>query len=140
MAATQRTQAQDSEVLLARLEGYLATLESGHPRRAVGVDVRRAHQMAAALRTLIADTAQSCAADRARVRAAVHCFISRGIIARAGGITGAVYGQARRSLLRGRPERRVVVRLAGAHDTVVDALLRELGRHDLIVPYEVRPG
>jgi hypothetical protein len=128
-------------VLLARLDGYLATLRAGHPLRAAGVDVPRAELVAAGLRTLVVDTAHACAADRARVRAAVHCFITRGVITR--GTSGRINARGRarlRVLTGGRPERRVIVRIADAQDTVVNALLCELGRADLVVPSEAAPA
>lgn len=135
MAASQRTLRRDTEVLLARIDGYLATLRSGHPLRASGVDVSRAERVADGLRTLVIDTAHASAADRARVRAAVHCFVTRGVITWVTSGRGSARGRARlRVLTGGRPERRVIVRIADAHNTVVNALLRELGRHDLVVP------
>lgn len=139
MAAGPRSLRHDSEVLLARLDGYLATLQSGHPLRASGIDISRAEQVAQGLRTLIVDTTHASAADRARVRAAVHCFVTRGVITRVSPGRITTRGHARlRVLTGGRSERRVVVRIANAQDTVVNALLRELGRPDLVVPPE--PG
>lgn len=124
-------------MLLARLDGYLVTLRTGHPFRSGGVDLVRAERVAAALRTLVVDTTHASAADRARVRAAVHCFVTRGVIARALPGRATARGRARlRVLTGGRPERRVIVRIAHAHDAVVNALLRELGRADLVVPAE----
>lgn len=132
---TQRTLRHDSELLLARLDSYLVTLRSGHPLRSVGVDLSRAERVASALRTLVVDTAHASAADRARVRAAVHCFVSRGIVARVSAGRAGSGGPTRLRLLgSARPERRIVVRVSVAHDLVVNALLRELGRHDLVVP------
>jgi hypothetical protein len=135
VSAVQRPVRRDSEVLLARLDAYLVTLRSGHPFRATGVDVPRAELVADGLRTLVLDTAHACAADRARVRAAVHCFVTHGVITRVTGGRANARGRARlRVLTGGRPERRVIVRIADATDTVVNALLRELGRADLVVP------
>ncbi|MBN1172572.1 MAG: hypothetical protein JXA67_10410 [Micromonosporaceae bacterium] len=138
MTTGQRPMRRDSEVLLARLDAYLATLRSGHPTRINnGVDVPRAERVADSLRTLIVETGHACAADRARVRAAVHCFVTRGVMTRVTGGRFSAQGRARwRVLTGGRPERRVIVRIVDAHDTVVNALLRELGRADLVVPPE----
>lgn len=139
MRVSQQTLRRDSEVLLSRLDGYLVTLRSGHPR-SNGVDITRAERVAEALRILVIDTTHACAADRARVRAAVHCFVTRGVIARAAAGRVTVSGRVRlRVLTGGRPERRVIVRIANAHDTVVNALLRELGRADLVVPADPAP-
>lgn len=135
MSVSQRPLRRDTEVLLARLDGYLTTLRSGHPMRTSGVDVAWAERVAAGLRTLVLDTACASASDRARVRAAVHCFVTRGVITKVTGGRFNARGRARlRVLTGGRPERRIIVRIADAHDTVVNALLRELGRADLVVP------
>ncbi|MBT8227216.1 MAG: hypothetical protein HKP61_18005 [Dactylosporangium sp.] len=135
MNTNQRPFRRDSEVLLARLDAYLITVRSGHPLRVGGVDLPQAERVAAGLRTLVLDTAHASASDRARVRAAVHCFVTRGVITRVTGGRFGVHGRARlRVLTGGRPERRVIVRLSGTPTTVVNALLRELGRPDLVVP------
>ena len=68
MAASIR---QDSDVLLRQLDGHLAVLRAG------GADVGAAERVANALRRLVTDTNRASAADRARVRAAVHVFVSR---------------------------------------------------------------
>jgi hypothetical protein len=117
----QRAIRQESEVLLRQLDAYLAALRSGHG----ATDVAHAERMADALRCLIADTARSNAVDRARVRAAVHYFVYRGP-ARPGG--------ARLALLTGgrAPAER---RRQGDDDRVVNDLLRDLGRADLIVEH-----
>lgn len=138
---SRETLRRDSEVLLARLDGYLVSLRSGHPVRSREIDLARAELMAAALRELVIDTTHASAADRARVRAAVRCFVARGVIARA--VSGRVTpsGRARlRVLTGGRPERRVIVRVSNAHDAVVNSLLRELGRADLVVPPDPGDG
>ena len=63
----------ESEILLRRLDGHLAGLRlDGDPR-----EYPVAERLDAALRRLIAETASASAADRARVRAAVHYFVSR---------------------------------------------------------------
>jgi hypothetical protein len=77
----------------------------------LAVDVELAERIAAALRRLVRDTAQSSAADRARVRAAVHYFV----------------------LSRDGTDDR---RPRGMQDDVrvVNEILLELGRPDLVVP------
>ena len=63
----------ESEILLRRLDGHLAGLRlDGDPR-----EYPVAERLDAALRRLIAETASASAADRARVRAAVHYFVLR---------------------------------------------------------------
>jgi hypothetical protein len=75
----------DSEVLLRQLDGHLAALRAGGPRGAAlssgtrharRPDLATAERVADILRRLVADTNRACAADRARVRAAVHFFVS----------------------------------------------------------------
>lgn len=109
---------QESEVLLRQLESYLTALRTGHRE----ADLDQAERMAGSLRQVIADTSGASAGNRARVRAAVHYFISRDAGARGAG--------ARYALLAGaRVERRPVV----DGDRAVNDLLRELGRADLVV-------
>jgi hypothetical protein len=60
----------ESEVLLRQVDGRITTLRAG---RAHGLE--SAEDVAGRLRSLVADTAHSSAADRARVRAAVHYFV-----------------------------------------------------------------
>ncbi|GAB3872478.1 hypothetical protein ACFPIJ_02220 [Dactylosporangium cerinum] len=136
----QRAIRQESEVLLRQLDAYLTALRTGRgtaPRNGPGAtDVGHAERMAAALRQLIADTARSSAVDRARVRAAVHYFVYRG----ATGATGATGdgparpGGARLALLTG-GRAPVERRRQGDDDRVVNDLLRDLGRADLIVEH-----
>ncbi|WP_238016156.1 hypothetical protein KZZ52_08110 [Dactylosporangium sp. AC04546] len=106
---------QESDVLLRQLDTYLAALRSGP-----AADVDHAERVAAALRRLIAETSGASAVDRARVRAAVHYFVYQ----------GPARGGARFTLLTGgraAPERR------RKDHRVVNDLLRELGRPDLVV-------
>jgi hypothetical protein len=63
----------ESEALLRQLDRHLAGLRR-HSRPA---DVELAEELAAALRHLVTETAFASAADRARVRAAVHYFVRR---------------------------------------------------------------
>ncbi|GGM58367.1 hypothetical protein ACFFX1_51405 [Dactylosporangium sucinum] len=110
---------QESDVLLRQLDTYLAALRSGRPE----ADVDHAERVAAALRRLIAETSGASAVDRARVRAAVHYFVYQGH-------QRPARGGARLTLLTGgraAPERR-----RNDH-RVVNDLLRELGRPDLVV-------
>lgn len=119
----QRAIRQESDVLLRQLDAYLTAVRTGRG----AVDVGHAERMAAALRQLIADTARSSAVDRARVRAAVHYFVYRG----ATGDGPARSGGARLALLTG--GRAPAERRRRDDDRVVNDLLRELGRADLIV-------
>jgi hypothetical protein len=119
-------------VLLRQLDAYLDTLRTGEAGFADAEHFDHAERMASALRLLIADTARSSAVDRARVRAAVHYFVSRGAAAPSVAARARA-GAGRFALLaRGRPELRVT-RVATDDDRVVNELLRELGRADLIV-------
>lgn len=107
---------QESEVLLRQIDAYLAVLRTGRPE----ADLSHAERVAAALRTLIADTAGASAVDRARVRAAVHYFVYQ----------GPVRNSARVAMLTGGRRRQ-------GDDRVVNDLLRDLGRLDLVVEDEV---
>ncbi|HKS98240.1 MAG TPA: hypothetical protein VJT31_01820 [Rugosimonospora sp.] len=99
----------ESDVLLRQLDGHVAGLRLNRE------DARLAEQVAAALRRLVTETASASAADRARVRAAVHFFMLR---------------------RDGRGFRRP---LRGLRDNVrvVNELLATLGRDDLAVRTEV---
>jgi hypothetical protein len=68
----QQASRHESDVLIRRIDRRLATL-----RTAANVDVARAERIGEVLRRLVADTALASAADRARVRAAVHYFLVR---------------------------------------------------------------
>jgi hypothetical protein len=73
--AQQRGVQHDTDVLLRHVEARLARLRTAADRAGVDpADVRLADRLAAALRALILATASASAADRARVRAAVHYF------------------------------------------------------------------
>jgi hypothetical protein len=82
VTGTQRTLRQDCEILLRQIDGRLATLRPGRgPKDAKDpkdAEVEAAVRTAEALRRLVADTARASAADRARVRAAIHYFVSGG--------------------------------------------------------------
>jgi hypothetical protein len=61
----------DSELLLRQLDGHLADLRAdGDPG-----EFALAEHLVAALRQLVTETAQASAAERARVRAAVHYLV-----------------------------------------------------------------
>jgi hypothetical protein len=63
----------ESEILLRRLDGHLSGLRLERDL----TDYALAERIGAALRRLITETAFASAADRARVRAAVHYFVLR---------------------------------------------------------------
>ena len=63
----------EAEVLLRQLDGRLVTLRAGRVGRPGDLD--RAEQLADHLRYLVTQTTRASAADRARVRAAVHYFL-----------------------------------------------------------------
>jgi hypothetical protein len=63
----------ESEVLLRQVDGRLMTLRIR--QGSVAADLERAEQVAEHLRRLVHQTARASAADRARVRAAVHYFV-----------------------------------------------------------------
>ncbi|MGH3656080.1 MAG: hypothetical protein ACRDUA_05430 [Micromonosporaceae bacterium] len=81
-------------------------------RQGAMIDIGLAERIAGALRRLVLDTTQSSAADRARVRAAVHYFV----------------------LNRDNSDDR---RAHGLRDDarVVNQILSDLGRHDLVVEF-----
>jgi len=68
----QRGAGHETEILLRHLDGHLAALRS-----AGTAELALAEQIAAVLRHLVAQTVPASAADRARVRAAVHYFLLR---------------------------------------------------------------
>lgn len=110
MTALQRGFQHDTEVLIRQVDGHLATLRiTPGPH-----DVPLAERLAVVLRALVVATTRASAADRARVRAAVHYFVLRRDI--------------RHDRRPGRPlteDLRVINRTA-----------RDLGREDLIVTYD----
>jgi hypothetical protein len=97
----------ESEVLLRQLDRYLTRLRL-HRGPA---EVELAERLAAALRRLVTETAVASAADRARVRAAVHYVVRR---------------RANRSV--------------SADLRVVNDILRRLGRPDLTVHRTPEPA
>jgi hypothetical protein len=107
MAIAQRDFLHESDVLIRQLGGHLETLRVLSPP----ADLELAERIAATLRRLVVDTAWASAVDRARVRAAVHFFVSRTDIR-----------QERR------PPRPLAVDLR-----VVNEIVRDLGRRDLLL-------
>jgi hypothetical protein len=95
----------NEDILLRQLDGYRAGLR----RHDDPAEYALAERIAAALRRLVTETAFASAADRARVRAAVHYFVLR----------------------PGRGERRV--RPMAEDARVVNEILRLLDRPDLVV-------
>jgi hypothetical protein len=95
LTGTPRVRRRECEVLLERIEGRLSTIAPAE--RAA------AERTADALRRLVAETARACATDRARVRAAVHFFASRGKARIPAGRHASVPTAFRRST--GRPAR-----------------------------------
>ncbi|MBE1487975.1 hypothetical protein [Plantactinospora soyae] len=97
-----------TDVLTRRVETYLTMARTSLR----GVDLDLAERLADCLRTLVADTATASAADRARVRAAVHALVLR----------REAHGRVlpRRSL--------------AAAQQVINQVARQLGRPELAVP------
>lgn len=76
MTVALRGVGQDSDVLIRQLDSRLARLRAGTGGQST-TDLETAELVAAELRRLVTQTTQSCAADRARVRAAVRYFLGR---------------------------------------------------------------
>lgn len=111
----------DCDVLVRQVDGQLATLrETGAP-----AEIALAEHVATALRELIRDTARASAADRARVRAAVHLFV-----ARRSGRQSATLPGARSAAGAGLRRR---ARSLAEDVRVIDEIMRALGRPDLVV-------
>lgn len=110
MTVAQRGLRHDSEVLIHQIDGRLATLQTAGAVRGQAEAVL-AESIAGVLRRLVLDTTRASAADRARVRAAVHFFVVR---------------------RDGRSERRPA-RSITEDVRVVNEIVRALGRHDLAI-------
>jgi hypothetical protein len=104
----------ESDVLLRQLDRHVAGMRRGTAEP----EAELAGRVANALRRLVAETAQASAADRARVRAAVHYFVLR---------------------REGRGERRPV-RPVTEDAWVVNHIMGTLGRHDLVVSLTPEPA
>ncbi|WP_173076426.1 hypothetical protein [Phytohabitans rumicis] len=98
----------DTDVLVHQVERHLVLLRlSGR----TGHDLTLAERLATSLRELIVSTTRASAADRARVRAAVHYFVLR----------------------RESRSDRLPARSLTADQRVVNEIARALGRDDLVV-------
>jgi hypothetical protein len=106
MTAVHRGLRHETEILIRRVDAQLARLRAARPVP----DVDLAERLGACLRELILATTYASAADRGRVRAAVHYFVLR----RAG--------------------RRRSARPLVADQLVINDVARRLGRSDLVVP------
>lgn len=106
MSEVNRGIGHESDVLIRQLDGHLAALRS-----AGSADLLLAEQVAQVLRDLVTGTTFACAADRARVRAAVHYFLLR----------------------RGGRGHRRLVRAVSEDVRVVNEIAHTLGRHDLTI-------
>jgi hypothetical protein len=100
-----------TDVLIRQVDRRLAALRAA----AEPQETQLAERLAATLRVLVAATAGASAADRARVRAAVHCFTRFTRDAR--------YDR--------RPHRSLAADLG-----VVNRISRDLGREDLLISYD----
>jgi hypothetical protein len=107
MSEANRGFGHESDVLIRQLDGHLAALRS-----AGSGDLRLAEQVAEVLRSLVTGTTFASAADRARVRAAVHYFLLR----------------------RGGRGHRRLVRAVSEDVRVVNEIAHALGRDDLLLP------
>ncbi|MCW3842267.1 hypothetical protein ONA70_19400 [Micromonospora yasonensis] len=96
-----------TDVLIRKVDGHLAVLRTGLH----GPELELAEELARCLRELVVATAHSSAADRGLVRAAVHYFVLR--------------RESRGKLLP--------VRSLAAAQRVVNKVVRQLGRPDLLV-------
>jgi hypothetical protein len=100
----------DTDILLRQVNSHVADLRFAvHPN-----ELALAERLAVSLRELIRSTVRASAVDRARVRAAVHYFVLR--------------HDARHARLPARPLR--------VDQRVVNEIVRDLGREDLLVDYE----
>ncbi|SCG68196.1 hypothetical protein GA0070609_4310 [Micromonospora echinaurantiaca] len=107
MAVEQRSFEPGTDVLIRKVESHLAAVRAG----LTGPELELAERLAACLRELVVSTAQASAADRGQVRAAVHFFVLR--------------RESRGRLLS--------VRSLTAAQRVVNRVVRQLGRPDLLV-------
>lgn len=107
MTVEKRNVEAGTDVLIRKVNSHLAALRSGLS----GADLDLAERLARALRELVVSTAQASAADRGQVRAAVHFFVLR--------------RESRGRLLS--------VRSLAAAQRVVNRVVRQLGRPDLLV-------
>lgn len=111
MTAVHRGLRHETEILIRRVDAQLARLRASRPVP----DVDLAERLGACLRELVLATTYASAADRARVRAAVHYFVLR---------------------RTGRGSARPLV----ADQLVINDVARRLGRPDLVVPPVAGPA
>jgi hypothetical protein len=114
VGGSQRGFQHDTDVLIRQVDNHLARLRATPGSH----DVALAERLAAALRALVVTTTSASAADRARVRAAVHYFVLRRDLRRD-------LGRDRRPARPLEEDLRVVNRAA-----------RDIGREDLVVANE----
>ncbi|MEV4542576.1 hypothetical protein ACIBXA_04075 [Micromonospora echinaurantiaca] len=107
MAVEQRSFEPGTDVLIRKVDSHLAAVRAG----LTGPELELAERLADCLRELVVSTAQASAADRGQVRAAVHFFVLR--------------RESRGRLLS--------VRSLTAAQRVVNRVVRQLGRPDLLV-------
>ncbi|MGS2614595.1 hypothetical protein ACVCAH_08710 [Micromonospora sp. LZ34] len=107
MAVEQRSFEPGTDVLIRKVDSHLAAVRAG----LTGPELELAERLAECLRELVVSTAQASAADRGQVRAAVHFFVLR--------------RESRGRLLS--------VRSLTAAQRVVNRVVRQLGRPDLLV-------
>ncbi|ABP53874.1 hypothetical protein [Salinispora tropica] len=105
-----------TDVLIRKVDGHLAAVRTGLAEP----ELELAERLAQVLRELVVSTARASAADRGRVRAAVHYFVLR--------------RESRGRLLS--------VRSLTAAQRVVNRVVLDLGRPDLLVEarWDCRPG
>ncbi|SBT53449.1 hypothetical protein [Micromonospora auratinigra] len=107
MIVEERGSGPGTDVLIRKVDSHLATLRAGLH----GPELELAEQLARCLRELVVATAHSSAADRGLVRAAVHYFVLR----------------------RESRGQHLPVRSLAAAQRVVNKVVRQLGRPDLLV-------
>ncbi|KIR65648.1 MULTISPECIES: hypothetical protein [Micromonospora] len=107
MVVEERVAGAGTDVLIRKVDSHLAALRAGLH----GPELELAERLAACLRELVRQTAQSSAADRGQVRAAVHFFVLR--------------RESRGRLLS--------VRSLAAAQRVVNKVVVQLDRPDLLV-------
>ncbi len=107
MTVEKRKAEPGTDVLIRKVDSHLAAVRAG----LAGPELELAERLAHALRELVVSTARASAADRGRVRAAVHFFVLR--------------RESRGRLLS--------VRSLAAAQRVVNRVVLQLDRPDLLV-------
>ncbi len=123
---------QESESLIRQIEEHLALLRSGRgftaargSAAAQAAEIEEAERLAESLRRLVRETARASAADRARVRAAVHYFVTGGAPRRPANASGR-FGSPLTGA-RNLPRRNPVRGFRPIHADVVNDILCDLG-------------